>query len=79
MPRSGGTPVTVMTLEGVVEDGQIRLPETIRLPNSTRVYVVVPGVDVTQTVRLRTPRLAHPEQADDFAMSVAEEGSDAGV
>jgi hypothetical protein len=68
-----------MTLEGVVEDGQIRLPENVRLPNSTRVYVVVPGVDIAQTVRLHTPRLAHPEQADNFVMSVAEEVSDAGV
>jgi hypothetical protein len=70
--------VTIMTLEGVVEDGQIRLPANIRLPNSTRVYVVVPGIDVAQTARLRSPRLAHPEQAGDFAMSVAEEGAEEG-
>jgi hypothetical protein len=71
--------VTIMTLEGIVEDGQIRLPANIRLPDSTRVYVVVPGIDVTQSARLPTPRLAHPEQANDFVMSVVEEGSDAGV
>ena len=72
-------PVTIMTLEGIVEDGQIRIPANIRLPESTKVYVVVPGIDVTHSARLHAPRLAHPEQANDLVRSVVEEGSDAGV
>ena len=32
-----------MTFEGTVENGQIKLPETVHLPEHTRVFVVVPA------------------------------------
>ena len=34
------------TIEGVVENGQIRLPASVRLPERTKVYVVIPDVEV---------------------------------
>ena len=69
----------VVTLEGTVEQGQIRLPGDVRLPDHTRVYVVVPHFHIEGAARVVTPRLAHPEQAEDFTMQVLEECPDAGV
>jgi hypothetical protein len=34
----------VTTYEAIVENGQIKLAEAVRLPEHTRVYVVVPGL-----------------------------------
>ncbi|HWS89239.1 MAG TPA: hypothetical protein VN282_19860 [Pyrinomonadaceae bacterium] len=59
--------------EGVVEQGQIKLNSDVRLPDGTKVYIVVPGVAVEEkVVRVHSPRLAHPEQAADFEMEVVE-------
>ena len=71
--------MSVMTLEGIVENGQIRLPTNVRLPDSTKVYVVVPGLEIEQVARLASPRLARQEQASHFVMEVIEENPDAGV
>jgi hypothetical protein len=62
----------VITLEGVVENGQIRIRGGVRLPERSLVYVVVPGLQTVPTVRIATPRLANPEQAVDFVMEVSE-------
>jgi len=35
-----------MTFEGIVENGQIKLPETVHLPDHTKVLVVVPDMKV---------------------------------
>jgi hypothetical protein len=59
--------------EGVVEQGQIKINSDVRLPEGTKVYIVVPGVEVeAQGMRLLSPRLAHPEQAADFEMEAVE-------
>ena len=34
--------MSVATFQGVVENGQVRLPSDVRLPESATVYVVVP-------------------------------------
>lgn len=69
--------MSVVSFEGVVENGRIRLEEGVRLPENTKVYVLVPGLQVTPTAQLRSPHLTHPEQAADFAMEIVE--PDAGV
>jgi hypothetical protein len=70
----------VITYEGTVVQGQIRLKDDIRLPESTRVYVIVPGVAKGEkSARVASPRLAEPNQAADFKMEVSEETRDAGV
>ena len=69
----------VLTFEGVVEEGQIRLDPAVHLPEHTRVYVVVPGEVATAVVRIRSPRLARPGDAAAFRMEIAEEDTDAGV
>lgn len=69
--------MSVVSYEGIVENGRVRLEPGVRLPENTKVYVLVPGAPVPPTAQLRSPRLAHPEQAADFAMEVVEE--DAGL
>jgi hypothetical protein len=67
------------TYEGIVQNGNVRLPDGIHLPEMTKVYVVVPDVEPQRIAHLRSPRLAHPEQAIDFKKEVIEEGTDAGL
>ena len=66
----------VTTVEGVVENGQIRLPAAVRLPERTKVYVIIPDVEVQTVAYIGSPRLVHPEQAVDFIKEVLEEPSD---
>ena len=59
--------MSMLTLEGIVENGQIRLPDNIQLPEQTKVYVVIPTLTTEPpTPHLKSPRLVHPEQAKDF-------------
>jgi hypothetical protein len=69
--------MSILTLEGIVDHGQIRLPANVRLPENARVYVIVPEVHVEGVARLASPRLAHAEDAADFAMEIGV--ADAGV
>jgi hypothetical protein len=69
----------IATFQGIVENGQIRLPVAVRLPEKTRVYVVVPDMQASQVGYLGSPRLAHPEQAADFNKEVTEEALDGGL
>jgi len=62
-----------MTLEGFVENGQIRLPASARLPEKAKVFVVIPGVETSPTIYIGSPRLAKPEQAGLFVKEVVEE------
>jgi hypothetical protein len=71
--------MSVTTLEGIVENGQIRLLGTVRLPERARVYVVVPGLEARPESRVVSPRLARPEQAVDFTLEVVPEHADDGV
>ncbi len=34
--------VEIVTLEGIVEQGKIKLKDNVHLPEKTRVYVIVP-------------------------------------
>ena len=62
----------VLTYEAIVERGEVKLPETVRLPEHAKVYVVVPGVEDPSPSRIQTPRLLRPEQVSDFAMEILE-------
>jgi hypothetical protein len=66
--------MSAVTFEGVVEQGQIKLDSDVRLPDGTRVYIVVPGIEIEEDKRvfLHSPRLAHPEQAVDFELEIVE-------
>jgi hypothetical protein len=69
----------VTTFEGVVENGQIRLATGLRLPEKTKVYVVVPDLEFKPGARIFSPRLVHAEQAKDFKKVVVEDQPDAGL
>jgi hypothetical protein len=70
--------VNLSAIEGIVENGQIRLLGGAMLPENARVYVIVPSADAAPA-RIFSPRLVHPEQASDFAKQVVEVSSDAGI
>jgi len=67
------------TFEGIVLDGEIRLRGNVGLPENTRVFVVVADAAESAIAQIRTPRLAHPEQASEFKMEVLDEAQDASV
>jgi len=67
----------IETFEGTVQNGQIRLDGSVSLPEQARVYVIVPEVHSGEPRRLRSPRLANPEQIDDFRKRVIERKPDA--
>jgi hypothetical protein len=69
--------MSVATFEGIVEGGQIRLKADVHLPDKTKVFVIVPDVQVERVAHVFSPRLAHPEQASEFKMEVIEETADA--
>jgi hypothetical protein len=61
------------TYEAVVENGQIKLTDPVRLPEHARVYVVVTGME-EPAVHVASPRLAHPGQTAILAKEVDESG-----
>ena len=69
--------MAILTIEGIVENGQIRLRENVTLPEHTRVYVVIPDVETAPQAHVNSPRLVHPEQAADFAKQIIEVSADA--
>ena len=71
--------MNIATFEGVVEQGQIHLKSSVRLPEKIKVYVVVPDFQVAQVAHIFTPRLAHPEQAAEFKLEVIEDTVNASV
>jgi hypothetical protein len=69
----------VATYEGFIENGKIRLPDNILLPEKAKVYVIVPEIEVKTVAYVASPRLVHPEQAEDFKKEVIQEINDAGI
>ena len=63
--------MAAITLEGVVEDGRIRLTGNAVLPDKTKVYVVVPDAPPSVS-RIASPRLADPRKQSDFVMEMTE-------
>jgi hypothetical protein len=68
--------MAVITVEGTVEHGELKLTVPIPLPDHTKVSVVISDVSPVSRVRIVSPRLAHPEQVTEFQMEVSEESSD---
>ncbi|MEI8197518.1 MAG: hypothetical protein WCI73_16605 [Phycisphaerae bacterium] len=67
----------VTAIEGVVENGRIRLREVVALAENTRVYVIVADLPPNPSAQIHSPRLAHPEQAGDFRKQIVELPADA--
>lgn len=71
--------MSVVTYEGIVDHGQIKLKADAQLPDNTKVYVIVPGSPAEQIVHLYSPRLARPEQSSEFKLEVVKGSSHASV
>lgn len=69
--------MNVLTYEGIVENGHIRLHPNVHLPDKARVYVVVPNFDPMPVATIFSPRLAHPNQMSDFEKEMVETPADA--
>ncbi len=67
----------VNAIEGVVENGRIRLREDVTLPENAKVYVIIADLHDDLSARVRTPRLAHPRQSGDFRKQIVELPADA--
>jgi hypothetical protein len=70
----------VVTYEGIVENGCVRLPADVVLPERAKVYVVIPEIIEIETpsvAHIYSPRLVNPEDAKDFVMEVFPEDNDA--
>jgi len=65
--------MSVSTIEGYVENGQIQVPGGVKLPEKAKVYIVIPDVsEVSRAVHIYSPRLARREQAEHFKMKIIE-------
>ena len=62
--------MSVTMFEGVIENGRVRLPEGVILPERQTVFVVVPDAAATPAGRLPGARLADPNDATKFDMKV---------
>lgn len=62
--------MSATTFEGVIENGQVRLPPGVILPERQTVLVVVPDVGPAPAGRLPGARLADPKDAARFEMKV---------
>jgi len=58
----------ITTIEGIVKNGQIQLTEDIQLPESAKVYVIVPTIDTAK--KIMSPRLANKADAKRFVKKV---------
>ena len=67
----------VLTIEGIVDHGQIKLMSDVQLPEQMRVYVVVPDMKIESTAHLFSPRLRNLNSSMDFEMEIVKEHSDA--
>lgn len=59
----------VTTIEGIVKNGQIQLTEDVKLPECTKVYVVVPNLK-SRTAKIMSPHLVNKEDAEEFIKRV---------
>lgn len=72
--------MSVMALEGIIENGQIRLLNALDLPEKTRVYIIIPEIQNYQKiVHIYSPRLVNQEQAKYFEPEVVELTNDASL
>jgi hypothetical protein len=58
----------ITTIEGIVKNGQIQLTEDIKLPESAKVYVVIPPIETVR--KIMSPRLANKTDAERFVKTI---------
>ena len=69
----------VRHVDAIFSKGAFRPLEPLALPEGTRVHLSIEeqtsAKPVPSAAKIRTPRLAHPEDAADFVMEVREAGN----
>lgn len=65
------------TYEGIVENGKVKLPADAGIPEKTRVFVLIPTIEIQSGSNIASPRLVNPEQAKDFEKQIVEDTNDA--
>ena len=68
--------MAILTFEGTVENGQIRLRDDVTLPEHATVYVVIPAIEGSASP-CPQPSPGAPEDAAFFAKDVVEVPADA--
>lgn len=58
----------VTTVEGIVKNGRIQLTEDVKLPEMTKVYVVI--LPVENTKKIMSPRLVNKADVKEFVKTV---------
>ncbi|MBC8496623.1 MAG: hypothetical protein H8D37_03075 [Chloroflexi bacterium] len=71
--------MTITTYEGIVKKGTIRFETPVHLPDNTKVFVIVPEMQIKPTARIMSPRLVHREQVADFHLEVSEDNPNASI
>lgn len=67
------------TYEGMIENGRGRLPSDARMPEKTRVYVLVPAAETLLARHVAGPHLVDSQQAKDFQKQVIEDVTETGA
>ena len=69
--------MSILTVEGMIANGHIRLCEHVTRPEHTKIYVVIPDVATVPPAHVPSPCLVHPEHAADFVKHIIAVAADA--
>lgn len=69
----------LLTFEGIVENGQVRLTTPAHLPEGARVVIVVADIQREAIARIYSPRLKDRTQIHEFDMEVLEQNNEGGT
>jgi len=64
--------MSLMTLEGIIKDGQIRLNSRIDLPENAKVYVIFPEIIDNRTSFYGRPHFIPPDQTEKPSLEMVE-------
>jgi hypothetical protein len=64
------------TIEAIVKNGQIVLTEDFKLPEMTKIYVVIPKTVNQKTARIMSPRLVDKSKLADFEYEIIDIADD---
>jgi len=64
----------ITTIQGIVKNGQIQLSKDVKLPESAKVYVVIPPTENVK--KIMSPRLANKADAKRFVKIIEEDVED---
>ncbi len=66
----------LLTFEGIIENGQVRLTTPAQLPEGARVIIVVAETQREKNARIYSPRLKDRAQIHEFDLEVVEQNNE---